>query len=265
MKVTFLGTASVLLDYAGLRLLTDPVLDRPGVRYSMAPPGVPVRWFGSTKLEQPPLTEAQLGHVDAVLLSHDHHRDNLDVAGRRFLLSDAVDAVITTPAGARRLRRARPAVTGLRAGQRTALGPVTVTAVGAQHGPRVVPQTAQVTGFHLTAPGEPRVWISGDTILTPALAEQWQQLASVDVAIINAGGVRFPTAPLVGRSVFTFTPDRFVEACALVDPGVIIPVHRQGWTHFQPEGPLRAALAAAGLESRTRWLELGQTTEIVGG
>ena len=262
MKVTSLGTASVLIDYAGLRLLTDPVLDPAGATYSMAPAGVPERWFASTKLEKPPLTAAELGHVDAVLLSHDHHRDNLDAAGRAYLLSDAVDAVLTTPAGERRLRRHRSAVTGLRAGQTTTLGPVTVTAVTAQHGPRIVPQTAQVTGFHLTAPGEPSVWISGDTVLTPALRAALAGLAGVDVAIVNAGGVRFPSAPLVSRAVFTFTPAQFVEACRLVDPGVIVPVHRAGWTHFQPEQELRAALDATGLASRTRWLAPGEATDL---
>lgn len=262
MKVTSLGTASVLLEYAGLRLLTDPVLDPAGVTYSMAPAGVPERWFASTKLEKPAMSAAELGHVDAVLLSHDHHRDNLDVAGRAYLLSAAVDAVLTTPAGERRLRRHRAAVTGLRAGQSTALGAVTVTAVTAQHGPRFVPQTGQITGFHLTAPGEPSVWISGDTVLTPGLRTALTALTGVDVAIVNAGAVRFATAPLVGSALFTFTPDQFVEACTLVDPGVIVPVHRAGWTHFQPEEPLRAALDAAGFTPRTRWLTSGETADL---
>ena len=262
MKVTALGTASVLLEYAGLRLLTDPVLDPAGVTYSMAPAGVPERWFASTKLEKPALSAAELGPVDAVLLSHDHHRDNLDVAGRAYLMSAAVDAVLTTPAGQRRLRRHRAAVTGLRAGQSATVGTATVTAVTAQHGPRYVPQTGQVTGFHLTAPGEPSVWISGDTVMTAALADALRAMAGVDVAIINAGAVRFASAPLVGSALFTFTPDQFVEACTLVDPGIIVPVHRAGWTHFQPEEPLHAALDAAGFTPRTRWLISGETAEL---
>ncbi len=262
MKVTSLGTASVLLEYAGLRLLTDPVFDPEGVTYSMAPAGVPERWFASTKQYVTPVSPAAIGHIDAVLLSHDHHRDNLDVAGRTFLNSDAVDAVLTTPAGARRLSRTRSAVTGLRAGETAALGTATVTAVTAQHGPRYVPQTGQVTGFALSAPGEPSVWISGDTVLTPALRLALAGLQGIDVAIVHGGGVRFPTAPLVGSAIFTFDPAQFVEACTILNPGMILPIHRVGWTHFQPEDALRSALDAAGLSARTRWLDLGETVDI---
>ena len=193
--------------------------------------------------------------------SHDHHRDNLDDAGRALLCSDAVDAVISTPAAARRLRLAK--VSGLRTGDSTALGAVTVRAVAAQHGPRWVPQTGQVTGFELTAAGEPSVWLSGDTVLTDVVREAARSMRGIDVAVINAGGVRFPSAPLVGKALFTFTPEQFVEVCRLADPRVIIPVHRSGWSHFQPENDLRRALDAAGLLERTRWLGLGESTETV--
>lgn len=260
MKLTYLGTASVLLDYAGQRLLTDPVFDAQGSTYSMGPAGVPERWFASTRQYTSPLTVEQVGHVDAILLSHDHHKDNLDTSGRALLVSAAVDAVITNPAAEKRLGLDK--VTGLKAGESATLGGITVTAVAAQHGPSYVPQTGQVTGFSLTAPGEPSVWLSGDTVLTDRVREAARALRGVDVAVINAGGVRFPTAPLVGKAMFTFDPAQFVEVCQLIDPRVIVPVHRSGWTHFQPENDLRRALDNAGLLGRTRWLELGETTEL---
>jgi len=50
--------------------------------------------------------------------------------------------------------------------------------------------------------------------------------------------------------------------CRLADPRVIIPVHRSGWSHFQSENDLRSALDAADLLERTRWLDLGESTEI---
>src|SRR5664279_6509658 len=112
MKITYLGTASVLLDYDGLRLITDPVFDPPGTSYSMGPSYVPAKWFLSTKQYDTPISVEQVGQVDALLLSHDHHRDNLDRAGRALALSDQVGAVITNPYGARRLSRYRKGVTG---------------------------------------------------------------------------------------------------------------------------------------------------------
>lgn len=42
-----------------------------------------------------------LGPIDAVLLTHDHHADNLDDLGRALL--PAAGVVVTTTSGARRL------------------------------------------------------------------------------------------------------------------------------------------------------------------
>ncbi len=56
------------------------------------------------KLEKttgPAVTPETIGEVDAVLLSHDHHKDNLDDAGREFLAR--VPLVLTTASGAERL------------------------------------------------------------------------------------------------------------------------------------------------------------------
>lgn len=105
------GGPTTLIEVAGWRLLTDPTFDPPGRRYGFG--------FGSasTKLAGPSRPSAALGRVDAVLLSHDHHADNLDDAGRA-LLSD-VPTVVTTNSGARRLAAAN--VRGLRPWQTTTL------------------------------------------------------------------------------------------------------------------------------------------------
>lgn len=91
--VTYIGGPTVRLDIAGLRLLTDPTFDAGGV-YEGATSTL-------TKLRGPALDAASVGPVDAVLLSHDHHFDNLDRAGRALLGS--ARAVLTTPLGASRL------------------------------------------------------------------------------------------------------------------------------------------------------------------
>ena len=81
---------------AGARLVTDPTFDPAGSTYTTTV-------YTLRKSLGPAVAADALGHIDAVLLSHDHHFDNLDRAGRA-LLSDA-DGVITTPAGAERLGR----------------------------------------------------------------------------------------------------------------------------------------------------------------
>jgi hypothetical protein len=76
VKVTHIGGPTVLLEVGGWRLLTDPTFDPPGRSYRFG-------WgTGSRKLAGPALAAADLGPIDAVLLSHDHHGENLDAAGR---------------------------------------------------------------------------------------------------------------------------------------------------------------------------------------
>lgn len=53
------------------------------------------------KTQGPALAAESLGDIDLVLLSHDHHFDNLDHAGPRLLGTAA--RVVTTVAGAGRL------------------------------------------------------------------------------------------------------------------------------------------------------------------
>ncbi len=94
VTVTLIGGPTVLIDYCGLRFLTDPTFDHAGEEYPSS--GVTLR-----KLTEPAFRPAALGRVDAVLLSHDQHKDNLDVSGRAFLAE--VPLVLTTPIGAQRL------------------------------------------------------------------------------------------------------------------------------------------------------------------
>ena len=95
MKLTHIGGPTVLIEAGGWRLLTDPTFDPPGRSYRFG-------WgTGSRKLAGPAIPAAELGPIDAVLLSHDHHDDNLDPTGRALLPS--LGTVVTTEAGAGRL------------------------------------------------------------------------------------------------------------------------------------------------------------------
>ncbi len=95
-RMTHIGTATLLLEIGNIRLLTDPVFDPPGGDYHFG------YGTGSKKLTPPALKPEDIGKVDAVLLSHDHHEDNLDRSGRAFLSN--ARQVLTTVAGAKRLR-----------------------------------------------------------------------------------------------------------------------------------------------------------------
>ncbi|NGO07960.1 MBL fold metallo-hydrolase, partial [Streptomyces sp. HC44] len=95
VRFTHIGGPTVLIEFADWRLLTDPTFDPPGRTYAFG-------WgTSSRKLTGPALLPDDIGPVDAVLLTHDHHADNLDDAGRAMLAG--AGTVVTTLAGARRL------------------------------------------------------------------------------------------------------------------------------------------------------------------
>ncbi len=95
VRITHVGGPTALIEVGGWRLLTDPTFDPPGKRYAFG-------WgTSSRKLTGPAVAASELLPLDAVLLSHDHHEDNLDPAGRALLPS--ADVVVTTTSGAGRL------------------------------------------------------------------------------------------------------------------------------------------------------------------
>src|SRR5262249_39593019 len=91
--ITLIGGPTALIEVGGLRRLTHPALVGP-----CRDPLPPVQL---AKTSSPAIPAEQIGHVDAVLLSHDQHSDNLDRSGRAFLAK--AGRVFTTKAGADRL------------------------------------------------------------------------------------------------------------------------------------------------------------------
>ncbi len=88
MIITHVGGPTVLIEVDGWRLLTDPTFDPAGGHYDFG-------WgTSSDKLAGPAMAASAMPPIDAVLLTHDHHGDNLDTAGRALLPS--VKTVITT-------------------------------------------------------------------------------------------------------------------------------------------------------------------------
>ncbi|MDP9108418.1 MAG: MBL fold metallo-hydrolase, partial [Pseudomonadota bacterium] len=69
-SATWIGHATVLMQVAGLNLITDPVFSE---RVS------PLSFIGPRRRVPLPMTLAQLPHIDVVLISHNHY-DHLDRA-----------------------------------------------------------------------------------------------------------------------------------------------------------------------------------------
>jgi L-ascorbate metabolism protein UlaG (beta-lactamase superfamily) len=173
VRITHIGGPTTLIEVAGWRLLTDPTFDAPGRKYNFG-------WgSSSTKVTGPAIAAAELGPIDAVLLTHEHHADNLDDAGRALLPS--VGVVVTTVSGAKTLggpaRGLAPwTTTTLEAPGRPAID---ITATPCRHGPPLSrPIVGEVVGFALRWDGQEHgvLWVSGDTVLYDGVREVARRL-----------------------------------------------------------------------------------------
>jgi L-ascorbate metabolism protein UlaG (beta-lactamase superfamily) len=257
VTLTHIGGPTVLIDLGGWRILTDPTFDPPGRTYGFA------LGTSSTKSVGPALARAEIGPVDVVLLSHDHHADNLDDSGRDLLAG--VDTVITTVPGARRVNL--PGARGLRAGGTQILRApgkpdLKVTATPCRHGPPLSrPVVGAVIGFALSLAGAERVslWVTGDTVLHHAV-RRFACSHQIDVVLMHLGRVRFP---LTGPLRYSMDSNDALELLGLARPRVAVPVHYEGWSHFsEPEAQARSHLTPTRTTDLVRWLEPGVETTL---
>jgi L-ascorbate metabolism protein UlaG (beta-lactamase superfamily) len=252
IAVTLVGGPTALLEWAGLRLLLDPTFDEPQ-RYGPDPDDL-------EKTDGPAVSFSALGRIDAALVSHHHHEDNLDLRGRELSLT--LPLVVTTPIGADDLaaRGGSARVIGLADDESIALDDALVVgdevaehaalgarlhALPAQHGPdEWAERLGPVCGFLLTAPGHPTVYVSGDNSEVAVVEAIVARYGSVDAAVLFAGAARVDDidAPL------TLTAERARAAALALGARRVIGLHVDQWTHFS-EGRDALEREFAGLES----------------
>ena len=204
-RLTYIGHATVALDLAGERVLTDPVLRDRVAFLRRVPPSPP---------SPLPVSVAVVSHL---------HPDHCDLPSLRAL----GQIPIVVPAGAtaflhsRGLRR----LVELAPGESAAVGNVVVTATPARHDGRRMrfggPEAAAV-GYVVSAAGR-RVYFAGDT----DLFEGMHALGPLDVALLPVWG----WGPTLGAG--HLTPETAAEAVARLRPRLAVPMH---WGTFAMVG-----------------------------
>ena len=256
MRVVYVGHATVLLEIAGLRIMTDPNFDPKLGRIlrRVSPPGIALQ---------------DLPVLDAILLTH-AHADHLS-----FASLDAIPS--TTPlyapsSVARWLNRLgyRQAIP-LEPGQTASIGSITVHAASAQHnGNRYgVDKWRSATSMYLMDDGVTSCFFAGDTALTPSthemvrdkLVERGRRL---DVALLPIGHAPW-WKPGFRRGHLTSTDA--LELFQRLGARYFIPYH-WGTFHHVTSGPydaidrLRAQLGSHPRGSDVRIIEPGEALEI---
>jgi L-ascorbate metabolism protein UlaG (beta-lactamase superfamily) len=211
-----------------------------------------------TKTGSPALHADDLGAVDAVLLSHDQHADNLDHGGRDFL--PKAGRVLTTEAGAKRLGGN---ALGLAPWQATDLTSadgrrLRVTATPARHGPAgIEPFSGDVVGFVLETAGVRPVYVTGDTVWYDGVAEVARRFKA-GIVLLFAG-----SAQTRGPFNLTMNVNDAIETAHAFPDAAIVPVHCEGWAHFkQTCADLQVSFKALGIDGRLRLLPPGVATEV---
>jgi len=252
LRITYIGGPTALLEIGGLRLLTDPTLDPAGGDYITGPVTL-------HKTAGPAIPAESLS-FDVVLLSHDHHADNLDHLGRAALAR--AQKVLTTKAGAERLEGNAIGLAPWESVEVTAQDGrvLRVTGTPGRHGPEGGDR-GPVTGFLLESLDTPdsAVYVSGDTVWYEGL-EDIHQRAHVHRAVLFMGAARVPE---VGPAHLTMTAADGIAFARSFPDAAIIPLHFEGWRHFSESRPqITAAFAEAGLENRLHWLAPGRAVDI---
>ncbi len=255
VTITHIGGPTALIEVGGWRILTDPTFDPPGRRY----------FFGwgttSRKLAGPSILAKDLGHIDAVLVSHHHHGDNLDTSAEALL--PQWGTTFTTKKAAKKLGGN---IVGLAAWETATLESpdkptITITATPCRHGPvGSEPITGPVIGFSLAWDGQANgeLWVTGDTVLYDGLRQVAEHL-TVGTMLMHLGAVRFRY--LSGWFRYTMDAREAAELLDLVKPTTVIPVHYEGWSHFQQGRDVAEKVLADSPQTIT-WLDPGQVATI---
>jgi L-ascorbate metabolism protein UlaG (beta-lactamase superfamily) len=237
-SLTFLGTATVLVQYGGFTVLTDPnFLHRGQLAYLG-------KGLVSRRRTQPALDIADLPPLDAVVLSH-LHGDHFDRVARRGLAKDV--PVLTTRAAARKLRtwgfaNAVALSTWQSYELRSPRGDVlTVTATPGRHarGPlqAALPPVMGSVWQYAPAADEPlSMYVTGDTLVVDDLREIPRRHPSLDLGLWHLGGTRIPGVLGLGALV-TMDGRMGADLLELVRPRTTVPIHYDDYGVFR--SPLR--------------------------
>jgi L-ascorbate metabolism protein UlaG (beta-lactamase superfamily) len=255
-KITYIGGPTAIIEMGPIRLLTDPTFDPAGGKYSFG------LGAGSTKTHGPAIEPEELGPIDAILLSHDQHGDNLDTRGRDVL--PMAKQVLTTVSAEGRLGAN---AVGLRTWETArVVAPdgmaLTVTATPARHGiPGSRPIVGESMGFILEWPGQEHgaLYVSGDTVYHGRL-EEIRQRFQLSVGILHFGGVQFPIS---GPARYTMTAAAGLKLAKMLDLRTVVPIHFEDWAHFrEPQGKIAEVFASAGRGLLLQWPRRGEAIEV---
>jgi L-ascorbate metabolism protein UlaG (beta-lactamase superfamily) len=257
MEITLLRNATLLVEGAEQRLVVDPSLAPARRRAPLSL--LRSRPALNPTVELPGGHDAKLAGLTGALITHFRfgHSDHLDRPGQRLLAESGVPTACQPP-DARALRRAGIDARPVAPGQPVDLFGGQLASVPARHGHGLVGRLmGPGVGYLLRLPGEPSLYLSGDTILTSEVRDVLER-ERPDVVVMHSGGAQLD----VGAPIL-MTLEEQLELVRLA-PGRVVAVHLEALDHCGiARSELKDALRATGALERVEIPANGETISAV--
>jgi L-ascorbate metabolism protein UlaG (beta-lactamase superfamily) len=219
MRIQLVRHATLLIDYANMRLLVDPMLSDAGamaaIQNSPQPRPNPL-------VAMPMPVEQVLDGVHAVLVTHTH-RDHWDDAAIQLVAKDL--PLFCQPEDQAKMESTH-FVNAAAVHDARNWSKICITRTGGHHGTGDIGKAmAPVSGYVMQSEGEPTLYIGGDTIWCREVSDAIEQFHP-DVIVLNAGGARF----LQGDPI-TMMPSDVIHVCHAAPKAKIMAVHMEAINH----------------------------------
>lgn len=255
-SIFFVGTATVILRYAGFTILTDPNFLHQGDHVHL---GYGIR---ATRTTNPAIEIEELPPIDLLVLSH-MHEDHFDRVAEEKL-DKRIPIVSTQHAIAKLNKKGFNSTYALETWEKITFTKgeekLCISAMPGTHGPAFLsaalpPVMGSMLEFQTPA-GKTRfrLYITGDTLITEQLKEIPKRYSDIDLGLLHLGGT------MVFGVLLTMDAKQGVEAIQIIAPQTAIPIHYNDYTVFKsPLEDFMKAVTAAGLEERVKYLSHGDT------